>query len=182
MKKIVIFFAVIINMQAVFAQEGKSAFKKEKLVFRSFNTVGLLYNTESIHIGAQSVNGFSKKGTFIGLGAGVDWYGISSLPIFLDLRQQIKWGKNTFFVYGDLGYNIAWIDSDGGNQGFSSEYDNDGGLYYDFGAGYLIPKTGVGFDARFNFGISKLNDNNLADNRSGVFQVGMFYLFNQHWK
>ena len=111
-------------------------------MFRSFNTVGLLYNTESIHIGAQSVNGFSKKGTFIGLGAGIDWYGISSLPIFLDLRQQIKWGKNTFFVYGDLGYNIAWIDGDGGNQGLSSEYDNDGGLYYDFGAGYLIPFNG----------------------------------------
>ncbi|MES2890392.1 MAG: porin family protein [Bacteroidota bacterium] len=62
--------------------------------------------------------------------------------------------------------------------------DNYKGVAFDWsvGAGYLIPKTGVGFDARFNFGIAKLNDNNLADNRSGVLQVGMFYLFNQHWK
>jgi hypothetical protein len=53
-------------------------------------------------------------------------------------------------------------------------------LDWALGAGYLIPKTGVGFDARFNFGLAKINDFTGPDNRSGVFQVGMFYLFNQH--
>ena len=56
------------------------------------------------------------------------------------------------------------------------------GFDWALGAGYLIPKTGFGLDARFNFGIAKLNDSPGADLRSGVFQVGVFYLFNQHWK
>ncbi len=56
------------------------------------------------------------------------------------------------------------------------------GFDWAVGAGYLIPKTGFGLDARFNFGIAKLNDDAEADHRSGVFQVGVFYLLNQHWK
>ncbi|MEO6722919.1 MAG: porin family protein [Ferruginibacter sp.] len=46
-----------------------------------------------------------------------------------------------------------------------------------FGAGYLL-KSGLGFDARFNLGIPKINDNpTLAEQRNGVFQVGVFYQF-----
>ena len=45
-----------------------------------------------------------------------------------------------------------------------------------FGAGYLT-KSGLGFDARLNLGIAKINDNNAADRRNGVFQVGVFYQF-----
>ena len=56
------------------------------------------------------------------------------------------------------------------------------GFDWSVGAGYLFPKTGFGLDARYNFGIAKLNDDAEADNRSGVFQVGVFYLFNQHRK
>lgn len=59
---------------------------------------------------------------------------------------------------------------------------NGVGFDWALGAGYLIPKTGVGFDARFNFGIAKINDNTNSDMRNGVFQLGMFYHFNEHWK
>lgn len=45
-----------------------------------------------------------------------------------------------------------------------------------FGAGYIMP-SGLGFDARFNLGIAKINDDIMADRRNGVFQVGVFYQF-----
>ena len=57
---------------------------------------------------------------------------------------------------------------------------NDGFKPVDFswalGAGFLFP-SGFGLDARYNFGISKINDEGSTDLRNGVFQFGVFYQF-----
>lgn len=45
-----------------------------------------------------------------------------------------------------------------------------------FGGGYIMP-SGFGFDARFNLGLAKLNDNTSAKAANRVFQVGVFYQF-----
>lgn len=48
------------------------------------------------------------------------------------------------------------------------------------GASYLVPKTGFGFDARYNIGLSDINkDGNIKSSNRG-FQLGVFYLFNKH--
>ena len=45
-----------------------------------------------------------------------------------------------------------------------------------FGAGYLT-SSGVGFDARYNLGLSKINDDNHPKISNRVFSVGVFYQF-----
>lgn len=45
-----------------------------------------------------------------------------------------------------------------------------------FGAGYLT-SSGVGFDARYNLGLAKINDNNGAKIANRVFSIGVFYQF-----
>jgi Outer membrane protein beta-barrel domain len=45
------------------------------------------------------------------------------------------------------------------------------------GIGYVHPPTGFGIDARFNLGLSHINDNNIESTNRG-FQVGVFYLLN----
>ena len=44
-----------------------------------------------------------------------------------------------------------------------------------FGAGYLIPEVNLGFNARYNLGLSKLADG--SDSKNTVIQVGVFYMF-----
>jgi hypothetical protein len=44
------------------------------------------------------------------------------------------------------------------------------------GIGYLSP-SGFGFDARYNIGLSNVNENGVNDIRNRVFQVGIFYQF-----
>ena len=44
------------------------------------------------------------------------------------------------------------------------------------GAGFLFP-SGFGLDARYNAGISKINENGGANLRNSVFQFGVFYQF-----
>lgn len=50
---------------------------------------------------------------------------------------------------------------------------------WSFGAGYLLP-VGLGFDARYNLGLSNINDvDNSPKTKASVFQLGIFYQFSK---
>jgi hypothetical protein len=46
-----------------------------------------------------------------------------------------------------------------------------------FGASYVNPASGFGVDARYNHGLTDINESNGADSYNRGFQVGVFYLF-----
>ncbi len=50
-------------------------------------------------------------------------------------------------------------------------------LGFAFGASYVHPPSGFGVDARYNFGLSNINDVSSEDYYNSGFQVGVFYLF-----
>ena len=50
-------------------------------------------------------------------------------------------------------------------------------LSWALGASYLC-KSGVGFDARYNFGLTNINTISSPEAKNMVFQVGVFYQFN----
>jgi hypothetical protein len=45
------------------------------------------------------------------------------------------------------------------------------------GVGYVHPASGIGVDARYNFGIANINDNGNVKSVNNGFQLGLFYLF-----
>ena len=45
------------------------------------------------------------------------------------------------------------------------------------GIGYVNPATGFGVDARYNIGVSNINDNTTSKSYNRGLQVGVFYLF-----
>jgi len=51
----------------------------------------------------------------------------------------------------------------------------------DFGLGagvsYLHTASGLGVDARYNFGLSNINENTAVKSTNNGFQLGAFYLF-----
>lgn len=46
------------------------------------------------------------------------------------------------------------------------------------GIGYVHPATGFGIDARYNIGLSNINENSSVKSTNNGFQLGVFYLFN----
>lgn len=46
------------------------------------------------------------------------------------------------------------------------------------GIGYVHPPSGFGVDARYNLGLSNINENSAVKSTNRGFQVGVFYLFN----
>ena len=45
------------------------------------------------------------------------------------------------------------------------------------GLGYIIPKTGLGVDARYNLGLSNINENESINSMNRGFQFGVLYQF-----
>jgi len=46
------------------------------------------------------------------------------------------------------------------------------------GVGYVHPPSGVGFDIRYNFGLSNINKTEAVVSNNNGLQIGLFYLFN----
>jgi hypothetical protein len=46
-----------------------------------------------------------------------------------------------------------------------------------FGLGYIHPPSGFGVDARYNLGLSNINENTSLKSTNNGFQLGVFYLF-----
>lgn len=129
-KKIILL--VIINLafcSALLAQK--------KIKFSSAVKVGLL-NGEADKAGTelQLVGGVAYKSWFSGIGSGVDYYsGFKSIPVFIEIRKDLKVKKNTPFVNVDMGYNWALINKDY-KLNYGLTYKFQGGLYYELSAGY----------------------------------------------
>jgi hypothetical protein len=45
------------------------------------------------------------------------------------------------------------------------------------GASYVVPSTGFGIDARYNFGLSNINKNGTVNSTNRGVQFGVFYIF-----
>lgn len=129
-KKILLLIIVSLSLSsALFAQK--------KAQFSSAFKAGLL-NGEADKAGAelQFVGGFAYKSWFSGLGTGIDYYsGFKSIPVFIEIKKDIRQKKNTPFINADIGYNWPLINKNyKSNNGF--KYKFQGGLYYEVSAGY----------------------------------------------
>jgi len=51
-----------------------------------------------------------------------------------------------------------------------------------FGASYIHPSTGVGIDARYNLGLSNINENSDVKSTNRGFQLSLFYIFGHRSK
>ncbi len=85
---------------------------KSKWHFKSTNLIGNLLGEQGSKFSMQSINGFSKNSWMVGIGVGIDPYGYSSIPVFLDLRKSF--GKKAWqpFVYADGGPSFPLANPD----------------------------------------------------------------------
>lgn len=84
----------------------------------------------------QSVNGIYYKGWFAGLGVGIDYYMMRTVPLFIDVRRDLFKRAKTPFLYADAGIQFDWLRTKEKRSWGDSDYGR--GRYYDIGGGYKI--------------------------------------------
>jgi len=89
-------------------------------------------------------------------------------------------------VFFQTGPQIGFLTSakdkaDGGESVNVKDAFKSTDFSWALGAGYLIPEVNLGFDVRYNLGLTKLGKTvdgaSSFDGKNTVFQVGVFYLF-----
>lgn len=126
----------VLNFTAVQAQIEKRNIPK--IQFQSSFQSGLLFGQtgSKVALTVNVVNGFKFNGWFGGLGFGIDYYGKKrAVPLFLTLQKDISSKINTLFLYGNIGYNLAWLKADE-KMILVQNYKQSGGLFFDAGVGY----------------------------------------------
>jgi hypothetical protein len=111
--------------------------QNRKIQFHSINSVGFLIGESGSDILLQSVNGFSYKNFYSGIGFEKDDYNYNSYPLFFDQRVYLGKSENAF-VYGDLGYNFHANNKPNKDIGYYDSYNFKGGIYTDFGLGFKV--------------------------------------------
>jgi hypothetical protein len=132
---------------------------QKKISFSSQNYAGLVTGEVNTELQLQTINGIKKGPWFAGIGTGIDWYYLRSIPLFASVnRSFLQKGKRSFLFSGDAGYNFPWRDQTYYDQPYGSKQKS--GLYWAAGAGY---KFGVGKSdnailMQFGYSFKKLGD------------------------
>ena len=122
--------------------------QSQKVGFASINQLGLLSASKGEAWTLQTINGIRKNTWFAGVGAGLDFYGERSVPLFLDVRKDFTLNRNTPFVYADDGVNFEWLNTT--EKALKQFPKTSPGAFYDLGFGWKLSgknKRGVLFSA-----------------------------------
>ena len=130
MKKLLLLFIIFLCVYTHLSAQKKYA-------LRSISSIGLLNGSKGAAFSVQSILGVAVKQSFAGIGVGIDQYSFRSVPVFIDVRQEMGRKLRNVFLYGDAGFNADWLPEKDRQQFVS--YNFRGGLYYDAGIGYTIP-------------------------------------------
>ncbi len=105
------------------------------LKFHSFNSVGLIEGQAGSAFQPQTINGVQYKSWFGGVGVGLDYYRLRSIPLFADIRKEFGKNGNHFFIYADAGTNFYW-ERDKDVKQFPANDKVKNGFYGEAGLGY----------------------------------------------
>jgi hypothetical protein len=108
--------------------------------FQSMVTVGLQEGQTGSSFQLQTINGARFKSWFAGIGLGLDYYRIRTIPLFVDIRKEFGKSKDKFFIYADGGVSFCWA-TDMQKSDYLPNQQFHNGFYSDLGLGY---KTAVG--------------------------------------
>ena len=105
--------------------------------FHSINNVGLLEGETGSAFQLQTINGTQYKSWFAGVGLGLDFYRLRTIPLFVDIRKEFGKNINKLFVYSDVGINFSWVTDQQKMSNVQSDKFNNG-FYGDWGLGYKV--------------------------------------------
>lgn len=136
-----------------------------------FHIGGLAHVHLSPHFAVQPEITYSSQG---GKDGDVKWkLGYINMPVLF----QIMTGTGFRFETGpQLGFAVSSQYKEGDVQYDYGDVTNTLDVSWSFGISYLFPE-GIGFDARYNHGLTDIYEPHTYEVRNRVFQVGFFYQF-----
>ena len=117
---------------------AQSPLYKKKLVFSSINSIGLLSGSSGDNFTVQTINGVRCNQWNIGVGTGLDWYGIRTIPLVADVRRYFTKNKNQPFLYANGGISFVWAKTLPETLYYTNKVDYKRSFCGEVGLGYKV--------------------------------------------
>lgn len=130
MKKWVILLTLCVLTAAAGAQK--------KLQYSSMNYAGMLEGDNGTAFQVQTIQGIKYGQWFTGLGTGLDYYYLRSVPLFLSLNRNLFNKERTPYLSLDGGINFAWVNRERSRWNDFISNDFSPVLYWGAGLGYKV--------------------------------------------
>jgi len=136
-----------------------------------FHIGGLAHVHKSTHFGIQPEIVYSEQG---GKDGNDKWkINYVNVPV---LFQYMTGGGLRLQTGPQLGFAVSSKIKSGDIEQNISDDVNTVDVSWSLGASYLFPEA-IGIDARYNIGLTNVNDAETPEVRNRVFQIGLFYQF-----
>ena len=157
MKNINYFTHTVICLLVFTSIHSQTISKKQAAIkFKSSLQAGSLFGQSGSKpaLTISTINGIKIRQWFIGIGVGIDNYGAKrSIPLFAAVQKSLSPKANSFFLYGDAGYNLPWLQEQEKMKNVV-DYKQMGGLLYEAGIGYkfkIFRNNYFGLSAGYSF-------------------------------
>ena len=133
-KKLLTLTALCFLLSTAFAQ-------KKTLPLEGTVQVGLLEGEQGGSLQFGAMGGIKLNKWTTSIGSGLDYYGVRSIPLYLNVQRNILASDKTPFLFAGAGYHFPWVPKNTKDMwsSWSGSIDTDGGLYYHAGIGYQLP-------------------------------------------
>lgn len=112
---------------------------QHKIKFHSQNYIGALGGDLDASFQFNTINGIQSGLYFGGIGTGIDWYYIRTVPLFLSVSRYFTSKRSAPFLALDGGTNFVWDKSTANKYNYYyQDSDFTPSLYYGAHAGYKI--------------------------------------------
>jgi hypothetical protein len=138
---------------------------KSLIKFQGEVQIGPIDGERGTYMQLQSVNGISYKGYFLGIGTGLDYYFMRSIPLFLELKKNLFNKPKTPFIYADGGLEYPWPSNN--DKLTLGEINAKRGYHFSTGIGYQLAVSNKSF-IEFNAGYSYKQ---IKENVPGYIQI-----------
>lgn len=106
--------------------------------YSSMNYAGLLEGDNGSAFQLQTVQGVRFSRWFTGIGTGLDYYYLRSVPLFLSVNRNLFNQPRTPYVSLDGGINFAWYKREQERWSDFISSDFSPSLYWNAGLGYKV--------------------------------------------
>lgn len=111
---------------------------QDKVRYSSMNYAGLLEGDNGSAFQLQSIQGVRFSRWFTGIGTGLDYYYLRSVPLFVSVNRNLFNQPRTPYVSLDGGINFAWYRREQERWGDFIGSDFSPSLYWNAGVGYKV--------------------------------------------
>ena len=128
--KLYIAFVLVLISTSLFSQSTSKNIKR--IQFRVSVLGGPVDGERGTSAQIEVVPSIMFKGFSMGIGTGVDYYFIRSVPVFMEVKKAFLPNRNSVFVYVDAGFDYPWPSDKNltGQLNFTCGHRLAGGIGY----------------------------------------------------